>query len=104
MADTSRFDVLWPLSRRRIGQGEAVRPLQDLSGKCVAFVWDYMFHGETMFETLRELLQARYPGIRFVGHAEFGNVHGNDERAVVAALADKLKTAGADAAIVGIGA
>ncbi len=63
-----------------------------------------MFHGDTVFEKLRELLQARYPGISFVSHAEFGDIHGRDERNVVAGLAGKLKALGCDAAIVGIGA
>ena len=104
MADTPRFDVLWPLARKRILHGVEPSSIADLSGKVVAEIWDYLFQGEEVFARLREHLRARYPGIRFVGCAEFGDIHGPDERNVVAALPAKLKAMGCDAAIVGIGA
>ena len=53
---------------------------------------------------LREHIQARFPGVKFVGHEEFGNFHGAREHAVSAAIPDKLRAHGADAVIVGIGA
>lgn len=33
-----------------------------------------------MFTVLREKLQARYPGIKFVDYSEFGNTRGSKER------------------------
>ena len=79
-------------------------PINDLSGKLVAEIWDNMFRGAEIYPMIRDHLRARFPGIRFVEYGEFGDIHGPNERNVVAALAEKLKAFGCDAAIVGIGA
>ena len=41
--------------------------------------------------------------MKFLHYSEFGNTHGGDERAVVAALPAKLKALGADAVVSGMG-
>ena len=55
-----------------------------------------------MFEAWREELPKRYPGIKFVGWREFGEIHGADEHAVLAELPDLLKKHGVDAVICGV--
>jgi len=100
----AKYAVLWPLARKHVAPRVAVTPLADLSGKVVAQIWDRMFQGETVYARLREQLSARFPGIRFIDHEVFGDIHGPDERAVIAALPERLRAHGVDAALVGIGA
>ena len=53
---------------------------------------------------IRERLTALYPGIKFIGYKEFGNIHGPKQRDIIAGLADKLRELKCDAVILGIGA
>ncbi|MBI2508710.1 MAG: hypothetical protein HYV99_01535 [Betaproteobacteria bacterium] len=99
-----RYEVLWPLARRAVKAAAAAPRLPDLNGKTVAELWDVIFRGETIYPLVREYIQARFPRVKFVGHAEFGNFHGAREREVTAALPGRLRAHRADAAIVGIGA
>ena len=99
-----RYDVLWPLSRKAVEATAAAARIPDLNGKTVCELWDVIFRGETIYPLVREYIKARFPRVKFVGHAEFGNFHGAREHQVTAALPDKLRRHGADAAIVGIGA
>jgi hypothetical protein len=78
-------------------------PLPDLTGKTVCELWDYVYRGDEMFDVIRTELTARYEGIRFVGYAEFGNIHGATEQEVVGALSQRLREFRVDAAIVGVG-
>jgi hypothetical protein len=103
-ANEPRFEVLWPLARRAVTDTRAAPRLPNLNGKTVCELWDVIFRGETIYPLVREYFKAHFPGVKFVGHAEFGNFHGAREREVVAALPDKLRAHKADAAIVGIGA
>jgi len=77
--------------------------LDSLEGKTVGFVWDYLFRGDEIFPLLEEGLKQRYPKIKFVNYDAFGSTHGGDEHAVVAGLADKMKSTGTDAIISGMG-
>ena len=99
-----RYEVLWPLSRRTVRDTAAAPRPPDLNGKTVCELWDVIFRGETIYPLVREYITARFPRVKFVGHAEFGNFHGAREHRVIAALPDKLRAHKADAAIVGIGA
>jgi hypothetical protein len=98
------YEVLWPLARKAKGARSAARALGDLSGKTIAELWDYMFHGEVVYRMIRERLSARSPGIKFISYDQFGNTHGPRQREIVAGLADKLRALGCDAVISGIGA
>lgn len=102
--EPSRYEVLWPLSRRAVQATSAAPRIPDLNGKTVAELWDVMFRGELIYPLVREYIRARFPGVKFLGHEQFGNFHGAREHQVTAALAERLRAAGADAAIVGIGA
>ena len=99
-----KYDVLWPLSRKAVKRTAAAARLPDLNDKTVAELWDVIFRGETIYPLVREYIKARFPGVKFVGYAEFGNFHGAREHAVSASIPDKLRAHKADAAIVGIGA
>ena len=99
-----RFNVLWPLGKRAVNHSGAAPALGDLSGKVVGELWDFIFRGDKMYPMIREHLRALYPGIRFVDFTNFGNIHGNQDREIVAGLADALRGAGCDAVIAGIGA
>jgi len=111
MSDASkmpRFEVLWPLARRAVKDIALNRRFGDPEGKGgakrIGFIWDYMFRGNDMFPLLQAGLAEKYPGATFVPYTFFGNVHGHDEREVLAALPGRLKEAKLDAVIVGVGA
>lgn len=104
MSTAPTYEVLWPLARKAKGAESTARGLGDLSGKTIAELWDYIFRGEVIYPMVRELLQARYPGIKFIPWSEFGNTHGPKQREIVAGLPDKLKTLKVDGVISGIGA
>jgi hypothetical protein len=103
-AGTPRFDTIWPLSRKAVKVTAAATRVPDLNGKVVAELWDVLFRGETIYPQVREYIKARFPGVKFIGHEAFGNFHSALEREVHAALPEKLRRYGCDAAIVGIGA
>ena len=98
------YEVFWPRAERQQKRKALAPRLDSLEGKTVAQLWDFVFRGDEIFETLEEALKARYPGIRFVSWREFGNTHGRDERQVVAALPERLKALGVDAVISGMAA
>jgi hypothetical protein len=96
------YEVLWPRAERR-QKGRALAPrVGSLEGKTVAQIWDFLFRGDEIFETLEQALKERFPGIRFVSWREFGNTHGREERQVVAALPGRMKALGVDAVISGM--
>ena len=97
------YEVYWPRSPRRSELRPLARRLDTLAGKKIAFLWDYLFRGDEVFAVLEEELKARFPGVSFVDWREFGNTHGTDERKVVAALPERFKELGVDAAISGMG-
>jgi hypothetical protein len=103
-----KYDVLWPLARRAVKDMSMNRrfgdPAADSAPKRIGFIWDYMFRGNDMFPLLQAGLAEKYPGSTFVPYEHFGNVHGHDEREVLAALPQRLKEARLDAVIVGVGA
>jgi hypothetical protein len=96
------YEVFWPRAERQQKRKALAPRLTSLEGKTVAQLWDFVFRGDEIFETLEEAMKARYPGIRFVSWREFGNTHGRDERQVVAALPERLKALGVDAVISGM--
>jgi len=97
------YAALWPRGMRQAGVKPLAKRLDTLDGKTIAWVWDYVFRGNEVFEQLEASLRARYPGVKFLHWEQFGNTHGSDERAVVAGLADKLRSLGADAVVSGMG-
>ena len=99
MNNEGSFEVVWPRSPRQVKHKKLARRLPTLEGKVVAQLWDYLFRGDEVFETLEQGLRERFPDVRFIGWREFGNTHGSDEREVMAALPERLKSLGVDAVI-----
>jgi hypothetical protein len=77
--------------------------LDRLDGKRVAFLWDYLFRGDELFPVLAAELRSRHPGVEIVDFAEFGNLHGADEKDRVGRLPDDLRNRGVDAVVSGMG-
>ena len=98
------YEVVWPLGRSAYATRAPQARIADLSGKTVGELWDYLFRGEEIFPLVREELKARFPGIKFVSYDVFGNVHGPQQRELVAAVPELLKQHGCDAVISAIGA
>lgn len=99
-----RYEALWPSSPKAVKSAAAAPRVPDLNGKTVCELWDILFRGDTIYPMVREHIRARFPGVKFVDHTEFGNFHGARERDVVKSLPEKLRQFKADAVIVGIGA
>ncbi len=95
----TQYDVFWPRgSRRQRGLKLAPR-LGSLQGKRVGLVWDYLFRGDEVYRVLMEGLKARFPDIEFINWEVFGNLHGSDERRLIAELPGRLKELKVDAVI-----
>ncbi len=99
----AHYDVVWPRSPRGVQQRRRAERLDTLAGKRVAFLWDYLFRGDELFPVLADRLAARFEGIEIVDYAEFGNLHGADEKERVGRLPDDLRTRGVDAVVSGMG-
>ena len=97
------YEVYWPRGPRQARIKALAKRLDTLNGKRIALLWDYLFRGNEIYDTLSTELQQRFPGVNFVDWKEFGNIHGTHEREVVAALPQKFKELGVDAAITGLG-
>jgi hypothetical protein len=97
------FDVMWPQSPRGVQRRRRAERLDGLSGKRIAFLWDYLFRGDELFPILRRELTERYPTVEIIDYTVFGNLHGGDERERVAQLGDQLRGLGADAVVSGMG-
>jgi len=99
----AQYAALWPRGPRQAKVKSLAKRLDTLDGKTVAWVWDYVFRGNEVFEQLEASLRERYPGVKFLHWDLFGNTHGSDERNVVANLPQKLRELGADAVVSGMG-
>jgi hypothetical protein len=96
------YEAYWPRSPRQVGVKALAPRLKTLDGMSIAFVWDYVFRGDEVWVHLQEGLGARYSGLRFLDHTNFGNIHAGDEKQVLAALPQKLKDLGVDAVVCGM--
>lgn len=96
------YDVVWPRGQRQIGIAPLAPRLPDLNGRKIAQLWDYVFRGDEVFALLEEGLRARFPGIAFVDWREFGSTHDQNERAHLAAFAEKFRAQRVEAVISGM--
>ena len=101
--DEPRYDVVWPRSPRGVQRHRQAPRLDDLAGRRVAFLWDYVFRGDELFPVLEREFRARFDGIEIVGYDEFGNLHGADEKERIGRLPDDLRSRGVDAVVSGMG-
>jgi hypothetical protein len=99
-----QFEIVWPLGKPAYSARAPNERVADLSGKVIGETWDYLFRGEEWFPILREELSKRFPGIRFVTYDTFGNLHGPNQRELVAKVPALLQEHKIDAVISGIGA
>ena len=97
------YAVVWPSSPMGVQSRRLAPRLDTLEGKRVAFLWDYLFRGDELFPVLAEELWRRFDGVDIVGYETFGNLHGADEKAKVAALPGDLKARQVDAVVSGMG-
>jgi hypothetical protein len=97
------YDVVWPRGERNAKVTALASRHSTLAGKKIALLWDYIFKGDVVMEELSAALKERFEGIEFVHWDEFGNIHGQNERAIVAGLGEKLHALGVDAAFSGMG-
>lgn len=97
------YDVVWPRSPRGRQQHRRADRLDDLSGRRVAFLWDYVFRGDELFPVLADELRDRFDRIEILDYPEFGNLHGADENERIGRLPDDLRTRGVDAVVSGMG-
>src|SRR5687767_5224151 len=98
------FEVVSPITPQRQDTVQPAPPLPELTGKRIGFVWDMLFDGDTVFAAIADELASRVDGIEFVGYETFGDIHGPDEKQVVADLPDRLREHRIDAVIAGVGA
>jgi hypothetical protein len=103
MEDSNTYKVVWPRAKRFESGAKLAKRLDKLEGKVVAELWDWIFKGDVMFDVFEQELAKRYPGIKFVSWKEFGEVHGANEKEVLAALPERLKQFNVDAVICGVG-
>ena len=96
------YEAYWPRTPRQVGIKPLAPRLKSLEGKTVAFLWDFIFRGDEIWGHLKEGLGQRYSGMRFIDHTEFGNIHAGTEKAVLAALPQRLRELGVDAVVCGM--
>src|SRR6266567_846016 len=98
------YEVTWPLGRSMVKEIEAKPRISDLSKATIGHLSHYGFRHNEMLPIIEQVMQERYPGIKFVGPEEFGNIHGpRHGKDALPVLPDKLKEYGIDAVITGIG-
>ncbi|MBC2666075.1 hypothetical protein H7F51_11160 [Novosphingobium flavum] len=98
------YEVLWPLGRSAIKEIEAKPRIADLSAATIAHLSHYGFRHDEMIPVIEETMSARFPGIKFVGPAEFGNIHGPKHgKEDLPVLPARLAEHGVDGVITGIG-
>lgn len=100
---TGTYDALWPRGERNVATTALAPRHKSLAGKRIALLWDYIFKGDVVMTEIAEGLKEKYPGVEFVHWDEFGNIHGQNEREVVAALPEKLRAFNIHAALSGMG-
>ncbi len=102
MSNECRYEVVWPLARSTGATLKMNARLREGKAKRIGFLWDYVFRGDEMFPLLQAGLAEKYPGSSFVPYARFGNIHGHDEREVLAGLPNRLRDEKLDAVVVGV--
>ncbi|MBI2859442.1 MAG: hypothetical protein HYX90_10225 [Chloroflexi bacterium] len=102
MASTE-FRVVWPGGRSITEAAHLARRVDNLEGKTIAALWDWVFRGNEIFPVIGAELARLYPASRFVSYEVFGSTHGAREREVLAVLPEELKKHQVDAVVSGVG-
>jgi hypothetical protein len=96
------FDVVHPVSRRPVVARTSNAGLSGVAGQKIALVWDYLFRGDEVFRLFKERFQGERPGVDFVDHEVFGDIHSHEE--LLDQLPGRLEEMGVDGTIVATGA
>jgi hypothetical protein len=97
------YKVVWPLGKSTC-QIVSMKPrIADLAGKTIGNLSHGGFRDQEVRPIVEEVLSKQFPGIKFIDHPVFGNIHGTTGPATLAALPEKLHKHGCDAVITGIG-
>jgi hypothetical protein len=95
---------VWPLGRSTVKEIDAKPRVADLTKATIGHLSHYGFRHDEMLPVIEAVMTERYPGIKFVGPEEFGNIHGpRHGKDALPVLPGKLKEYGVDAVITGIG-
>jgi hypothetical protein len=97
------YAVVWPKAPLGVQARRPAARLTELRGARIAFAWDYLFRGDELFPVLAKELERRFEGLEVVGYDVFGNLHGPQEHALVAALPDALAMHRIDGVVSGNG-
>jgi hypothetical protein len=98
------YRVVWPLGKSTC-EAVSVKPrIDDLRGKTICELSHGGFRDPEIRPIVEEILSKEFPGIKFIDHTVFGNIHGRNEAEVLTALPDNLHKNGCNAVITGIGA
>ena len=103
MTTPQSLAAYWPRGKRTMTAQPLAPRLDTLDGKTVAFLWDYLFRGDELFPMIEKTMRERYTNVKFIGYDEFGSTHGDEERAIIEALPERLKALKVDAVISGMG-
>lgn len=98
------FEVVIPIGRQRQPGLEPSAAINGLAHKRVGFVWDQLFSGDLIFDTIADELGRSFEGLEFIGYEQFGDIHGADEKRVLEALPELLQQHRVNGLVVGIGA
>ena len=98
------FEVVIPFGFQRQPRLEPAAAIAGLAHKRVGFVWDQLFSGDLIFDTIADELARTFEALEFIGYEQFGDIHGADEKRVLEALPDLLQQHRVDGLVVGIGA
>jgi len=97
------YKVVWPLGKSTY-QIVSMKPrIADLAGKTIGELSHGGFRDQEIRPIVEEVLAKQFPGIKFIDHTAFGNIHGRNETEAIAALPENLHRHGVDAVISGIG-
>ena len=103
----SELEVFSPIGAEVVTKSASAPRLDTLAGKTIGETWNDDFKGDVMFPVYRELLKARFPGVRFVPYTEFpaSPWKGSPEhqRDVARQIAKLAREKGCDALISGNG-
>ena len=97
------YQVVWPLGKSTYQIVSMQSRITDLASITIGELSHGGFRDQEIRPIVEETLSKQFPGIKFVDHTVFGNIHGRNETEVVAALAENLHNHGVDAVITGIG-
>ena len=99
----AEYEVVWPGGAAQAVATFQGRPASSLRGRKVAFVWNNIFNGEVLWEIVGGKLASDHQ-VELVDSEGFGNFMGPKAEEVLDALPEKLRQAGVDSVIVGMGA